>query len=133
MSVVVDMLTRQSRSLDAPSQPEEAVRESDVADVGSLTRLLSRILRDIGSLKRRFAPRVITFVNLDVDDTGTTVYRLVHKFGGPVAWWPVGWSSTDLLAPDGPSLVESGAPSVDVVSFVSYVNGRVAIRVEELG
>lgn len=130
MSSVIDMRARTSRTLDASVQSEETAQEPDVADVPRLARLLTRMLRDIAALKRRFSPRVITYVNLDVDATGTTVYQLVHKFGGPVAWWPVGWSSG---SSDCPKLRESGTPDRDTLSLISHVAGTVAIRVEELG
>lgn len=130
VSVIIDMLAKTSRSLDARAQPEEVVADTDVSEVPKLTRLLTRILRDVADLKRRFAPRVHTYINLDVDNTGTTVYRLAHRFGGPVAWSPVEWVTSSAA---GPSLEEHASGDKDTLAIVSHVAGRVAIRVEELG
>lgn len=116
------------KQLDRRAEPDEQVTEEQVKDSSRLGRLLMTMLRDIALLKRRWAPRRMDFEDVVVDGTATTKYRLTHKFGGRVRWWPVDW-----LYPSASGLAKHSDTDNDTLVLVSYVAGTVTIRVEEAG
>jgi hypothetical protein len=129
MSAIVDVDNNTGRQLDSKAQPDEQVSESDVQDPSKLARLLTRILSLLAGLLRSHKPRRTLFVNMTVDATGTTVYRLPHKFGGAVTWTVAGWRD----GATGWGLVEESSTDKDTLCLVSFVAGNVDILVEERG
>ena len=120
----------QIRQLDAPSQPDTQVTTTDVADPPTLARIIQRALNDIAKLKRRWAPDFIDFRDIFVDGTGTTKYRLPHKFGTAVNYWTVKWVGLGTVAP---SLSFDATSDADTLVLVSNFPGIVTIRVERAG
>ena len=79
--------------LDGKAEPDEVVTEADAKDTAKLARLLARLLKDVATLKRRFAPKRIDFEDVAVGQVGT-ITNLAHKFAGRVRWSVVGWQTT---------------------------------------
>ena len=117
------------RQLDRQAEPDEQVTPEHVEDKERMARLLMRILRDLALLKRRFWPERMDFEDRAVDNTGTTLYRFSHGFGGRVRWWPVGWKDGALCA----NLVEDPSTDDSTLVLVSYEAGTVTVRVEAAG
>jgi hypothetical protein len=117
------------RQLDGRRDPEEAVTEEQVQDPGRLARLLARVLKDLTSLKRRYAPKTIDHLDRDVDATGTTLYRFPHGFGGRVHWYPIDWVG----ATDGERLSRHEDSDNNTLVLVSFIAGKVSIRIEKAG
>jgi hypothetical protein len=116
------------RQLDRPAQPEEQITEEHATDASRLSRLLMTVLRDIASLKRRWWPERLDFVDRVVDATGTTKYRLPHGLRGRVRWWVVDWQGSA-----GPGLARHADTDANTLVLVSYVAGTATVRVEEAG
>jgi hypothetical protein len=117
------------RQLDRAGDAEEQITPEQAQDFERLSRLLTGILKDIASLKRRFWPQRIDFEDIDIDNTGTTLYRFPHGLGGPVRWWPVDWAG----AAAGPQLVRDASTDANTLVLVSYEAGTLTLRVEEAG
>jgi len=129
VSAVVNVRTGTARQLAHRPEPDEAISEQDAADAPKLARLLTRILRDVAALKRPFAPRRVSFVDLTVDGTGTTKYRLPHGFGARVHWFVADWSG----AAAGAGLERHSDTDKDTLVLVSHVAGLASVRIEEAG
>lgn len=127
MSAVINYSDNRSRQLDGRPQPDEVVAEEDVADPSKLARLLTRILRELTTLRRRWAPRSITYTNVPFGSSGTL--RFVHKFGGSVNWQVVGWRD----ASDRPHLIEATGTDKNTLALVSGAAGTADLFVEERG
>lgn len=112
------------RQLDRRAEPDEQVTEEDVKDPPRMVRLLMRILRDIATLKRRWAPRRIDFEGIVANGT----HRLEHGFGGPVRWWVVEWDGAAAA-----HFYKDTSSTNDTLALVSTVAGNAIIRVEESG
>ena len=128
MSARIDFAGRAYR-LERPAEPDERVTEDDVKDAGKLARLLLRMLKDVGVLKRRFWPRRIDFEDQAVSTAGALV-TLTHGFGGRVRWYLVDWESSGTSAP---VLKRDSATDNNSLVLASYVAGTATIRVEEAG
>lgn len=129
MSAVVNYSDATSRQLDAKPQPDEIVSEQDVADAPKLSRLLTRILRELVAIRRQWVPRSITFTNVPLDNTGTALFRLTHRFRGAVNWYVVGWRD----AAGRPDLTEDDATDRDTLVLISNETGTADIQVVERG
>lgn len=112
--------------LDRQAQQDENVTEQDVADVSKLSKLLARLMKDVAAVVGRFQPKRIDFEDIDVDDTGSTLYRFEHGFGRRVCWWVVDSDDQAVLSRDASS-------TNDTLVLVSYAVARVTIRVEAAG
>jgi hypothetical protein len=117
------------RQLDRKAEPAQQVTEDEVQDPSRLVRLLMSILREVATLKRRWAPRRMDFEDRYVDDTGAATFRFEHRFGGRVRWWAVDWMSDD----GGVDLVRDGATDPNTLVLRSYCTGTITLRVEEAG
>lgn len=117
------------RQLDAAREPDEVIDDVDVADHGILSRLLTRVLREVATLKRTWTPARIDFEDVTVDATGTTTYTLRHGLNGRVRFWVVDWSSTSA----GAALARHADTDANTLVLVSYVAGTATIRVEASG
>lgn len=129
MSNVVVPRVGKPRKLDRAPVPDEPVTEEQANDASRVARLLTRLLRDVAALKRRWAPRAIDFEGFDFDGSGTTVYRFPHGLRSHVRFWVVDWSG----ATGGPQLVRHASTDVHTLCLVSYEAGTATIRVEEAG
>jgi hypothetical protein len=116
------------QQLDKLPEPDEVITPEDVQDVDRVARLFARILRDIARLTRAWKPRRVDYEDRSVDSTGTTKYRLEHRFGGRVRWWPVGWSGAAA-----PALSEHADSDTNTLVLTSTSAGTVTIRIEEAG
>ena len=119
------------RQLDAKPEPDEQVTEEQVQEPPRLARLLMSLLRDVATLKRRWAPRRIDFEDRAVDGSGATKYRFTHGFGGRVRYWAVEWVGDPLTG--GPCLERDADSTNDVLVLTSRSAGTATIRVEEAG
>lgn len=116
------------RRVTPGTAPDEVFSEDDAKDAGKLSRLLTRILKDIATLKRVWQPKTIEFEDQSVDATGTTKYRLEHGFGGRVRWWVTEWTGTAAHC-----LSKHADTDTTTLVLVSYVAGTATIRVEQAG
>lgn len=115
-----------ARVLDGRAEPDEVVTPEDASDPSKLARLLIRILRELATMRRRWWPRRIAYVDID---SSVSPIRLAHGFGGRVHWWlgDVDDAFSTLIgrnraASDGNTLV-----------LTSSGSGIVTIYVEEAG
>lgn len=122
--------TGRAFQLDSRADVDEQITEADAENPARVARLLTRILKDVASLKRRWIPRRIDFEDIAVDNTGTTKYRFSHRFGARVRWWAVDWQSASSA---GESLRRHSDSDADTLVLVSHVSGTVSVRVEEAG
>ncbi len=127
MSAVVER-SGVMRPLDRKAEPTERVTKEQVSDPDRLSRLIQGVMRDVSDLKRPWAPRTIDHQDVSVDNTGTTLYRLPHGFGGRVNWYVVDWTGAA-----GPQLSKDTATDNNTLVLVSYVTGTASIRIEEAG
>lgn len=116
--------------VDRPASPDAVVTEEDVKDPSKLARLVMSIAKDVAQLRRRFAPRRIDFEDVEVDNTGTTLYRFEHGFGGRVRWWPVDFEGAGATSA---ALARHSSSDNDTLVLYSLEAGTATIRVEEAG
>jgi hypothetical protein len=117
------------RQLDRPAEPDEQVTPDDAKDSERVARMLMRLLKDVSTLRRSWAPRFVDHEDRVVDATGTTTYRFPHGFGGRVRWWPVDWKD----ASAGPQLERHSDTDSNTLVLVSYAAGTLTLRIEEAG
>jgi hypothetical protein len=115
--------------LDRKAEPDEVVTEEDVKDAGKLSRLLMRLLRDVFTLKRRFAPKRTDFEDRAV--VSGTPLRLPHSFNARVRWWVVDWTPT--TPGDLPIFEKSTASDRRTLVLDVGNSGKVSVRVEVAG
>lgn len=117
------------RQLDRKAEPDEQITPEQAKDPERVSRLFMSILRDLATLKRRWAPRRIDFEDRAVDATGTTLYQFTHNFAGRVRWLIVDWQASS----GAPSLRRHSSSDGNTLVLVSSVAGTVTVRVEEAG
>ncbi len=115
------------RQLDRRVEPDEQLTEEDL-EPARLTRRLMAILRDIARLLRMWRPQVIDHWDVEVDGTGTTVYRLPHGFDGRVNWWVI-----DATAGAQVGIEKDPSSDDNTLCLISTVAGTVSVRIEEAG
>jgi hypothetical protein len=119
-----------ARQLDRRPDPNETVTPDNVTDPKALARLLTRILKDLTTLKARWFPRRLDFEDVAVGFDGTTIYNLAHNFDGRVRWFPVDWvGDTSAI----PMLARDSSSDDNILALRSYASGKVTIRVEPSG
>lgn len=116
------------RQLDKPAEAAAPIVEKDVQDPTRLVRLILDILRDLRNVTRRWLPHRLDFEDREVDDTGTTKYRLEHKFDAPVRWWLVDWTGDAA-----PNLRRHAESDANTLVLTSTSEGTATIRVEQAG
>lgn len=114
--------------LDGRADPDENVTPEDAKDADRVSRLLSRILRDLARITRLWRPRRLDFEGRVVLGDGTTKYRYEHRFGGRVRFWPVEW-----VGAAAPNLRKDDASTLDTLVLTSTSAGTMTLRVEESG
>lgn len=121
------------RQLDKRVEPDEQITEDQAGDVSRLARLLTRILRDVAELKRRWFPRRIDYEG--IVSTGSSgapqTKQFAHGFGGQVRWWVIdcdGVGSVTL-----PLVMRTNTDDKNTLTLAFYFPGNFAIRVEEAG
>lgn len=117
------------RQLDRLAEPDAQVTEEQVQDPPRLARMVLSIMRELATLRRRWAPRSVVHEDREVDGTGTTIYRFPHGFAGRVDWWPVAWTG----AAGACALVQDDSTDDNTLALVSYEAGTVTLRIEEAG
>jgi hypothetical protein len=118
-----------TRQLDRKAEPDEQITPEQAKDPDRVSRLFMSILRDLATLKRRWAPRRIDFEDRTVDATGMTLHQFTHNFAGRVRWWVVDWQTSTGAS----SLRRHSASDENTLVLVSSVAGTATIRVEEAG
>lgn len=115
--------------LDRPAEPDERVTEEDLRDAPKLARLLTRLLKDVAVMRRRFQPETLDFEDRAV--ISGDALRLTHGLNARVRWSIVDWTPT---TPGDAALFEKDA-STDLKTLVLLVgnSGTVSIRVELAG
>lgn len=133
MSAVVSVRDSTSKALDLKATPDEVIAPEDVADTSKLARLLTRILGELASFRRRFTPRRTTFRDIVSTGTAGTPYtvRLPHRFGGRVEWTLAGVRGAGVVVT--PLIEETSASDKDTLELKVFFPATVAIRVEEGG
>lgn len=121
------------RQLDTRPEPDEQITEDQAGDVSRLARLLTRLLRDVAELRRRWFPRRIDYEGIvSVGSSGTPeTHQFPHSFGGQVRWWIVdcdGVGSVTL-----PLVMRTNTSDKNTLSLAFYFPGNFAIRIEESG
>jgi len=117
--------------LDGKVAPNEVVTEADVQEPAKLTRLLTRLLRDVAELKRLFVPKRIDFEDVLVGSAAATT-TLQHNMGGRVRWWVVDWQPS--VGGAGPALRRDAASTTSsTLVLFSGNTGTATIRVESAG
>lgn len=117
-------------SLDGKAAPDEIVSEEDAGDVKKLSKLLTRLLRELALLRRRWVPRRIVFRDVTTNGGAMTpqTHQFEHRFGGRVLWWVCDWNQSSP-----PSLQRHTTTTDDTLVLRSYGAGIVSICVEEAG
>jgi len=125
---VASFISGKSRQLGGKATEDEVVSEADVTDVPKMARLLTRIVRELASLRRRFAPRRTDFEDVDVPTGGYV--RFPHGFGGRVRWWVVdvegSFAQLVRVSPDTLS-------DANTLVLYSDQETRITLRIEEAG
>jgi hypothetical protein len=114
------------KQLDKPREADRILTEQEVTDPPRLVRLLTRLLRDVSTLQRRWAPDRLDFEDVEVDATGVTRIRLTHNFRARVRWWVVDWTGGDR-----PELERHESSDDRVLVLTSHTAGTATIRVEK--
>jgi hypothetical protein len=122
--------TGATRQLDRRPDPNETVTPDNVTDPKALARLITRILKDVTTLKARWFPRRLDFEDIAVLHDGTTKYNLAHNFGARVRWWPVDWVGDASAVP---ILTRDPSSDENILVLRSYADGKVTVRVEPAG
>ncbi len=117
------------RQLDRRAEPLEQTSEADAAEPNLVARKLNDLDRRISTQERRWVPRRSDWEDQPVDDTGTTLYRFEHRFGGRVRYWVVDWSG----GTDAPNLLRHASTDNNTLVLTSTVAGVATVRVEESG
>lgn len=116
--------------LDTPREPDALITEEDVQNPRKMALLLTRIVKEIAEVKRRFVAKRIDYEDVTVTNAGLS-YAFQHSMKGRVRWWPVGWQSASA---DACVLVEDTARTDDNTLYLkSYGDGVVTLRVESAG
>lgn len=115
------------RQLDRVQEPDEHLTEEDL-EPARLTRRLMAMLRDLKLLSRLWRPRVVDHWDIEVDGSGTTVYRLPHGFGVRVNWWVV-----DATAGAQAGIEKDPSSDSNTLCLIATVAGTVSVRIEESG
>lgn len=118
------------KQLDGKAEPDQQVTEADVQDAPKLARLLTSLLKDVATLRRRFRPRRVDFENITCSAGGVT-FPLQHRFGGKVRWWVVEWQITG--GSGAPILQTWTGTDSNTLVLWSDKAGIATIRVEESG
>lgn len=116
------------RQLDRLSEPDEQVTPYEVGSPEKLARFLVRLLKEVRQFTGLWRPRVMDSQALDVDGTGTTIYRIEHGFRSRVNWWVIDYTGGTVAA-----LVRDVSTDENALCFVSNEAGTVRVRVEEAG
>jgi hypothetical protein len=116
------------KTLDLIAEPEQPLTEQQMSERSTLVHLFRSLLKDVGTLKRRWAPNRIDFEDRAVLGDGTTKYRFKHSLGGPVRFWPVSW-----VGAASPNLRRDTASDDNTLVLTSTSEGLVTLRVEEAG
>lgn len=116
------------KQLDRRPGATQQLTVADVQDPEKLARELNALRSDAAERKRTWSPRIYYFRDVVVDATGTTIYRLRHKFGGRVNFEVASW--TGVAAP---ALSLDASTDGNTLALVSKSAGTVTVRVEEAG
>lgn len=118
------------------SRPNPAQQSSahsfEGQDVAFLAEEVRKMKKRISELEM-VAPRPYVEFELNVDNSGTTLYRLPHYFSKPVRYWVTYWNHPSTSATDptaGPCLIASDTSTLDQLVLTSKVTGRAVVRVE---
>ena len=119
--------------LDRPAQPDVQLTEEDAQNPKKISVVVTKLLRDVAGLLRRFAPQERTFEDIAVaGSTGSPVsVRLPHGLNGRVRWWIADWSSTSTVAPVFRTNTTNTTKNVLVLSCCT--TGTVSIMVRGAG
>lgn len=130
---VISMRDGSQRTLDSRVQPDEVVTPEDAENKTLLSRLLTRILAEIATLKRSWTPRVITFRDIVSTGSSSVPYtaRLPHNFGALVEFEVV--DVTDPGVVSIPYLCRTSASDLNTLVLDIYYPSTLAIRVTEAG
>lgn len=116
------------RQLDLKPQPDQQITTADAADPERLSRVIQSILRNVATLRRRWAPAFIDYRDITVDATGTARFAFPHGFGQAVNYWPVKWSGAAA-----PNLRVDATSDANTLYLTSTSAGLVTVRVEIAG
>jgi len=119
------------QKLDVQVEPSETIDDLDVADPVVLSRTLTRIMKDIATLKQVWAPRRIDFEDVVFDDSGTVPHRFRHGLGGRVRWFVVDWTGSG--ATTAAALARHSDTDANTLVLVSLAEGVGTLRVEASG
>lgn len=111
--------------LDGRAEPTKSIEEADVKSPSALVRILRDLLADVGGLKRRTAPRRLTFPATTVAGDGTTKYRFQHDFGVIPDLFVVRWDGAAA-----PNFAVHADSTTSTLVLVSLSAGVATIRLE---
>ncbi len=113
--------------LDSKADTDVVVTPDDVKGPEKLARLLQQALRENAEERRQWQPRVMFFWDLTVTAGGT--YRLEHRFGGRVNYYPARWVPDSTGTRVGLEIVADSTTD-DVLVLLSAADGVVTVKVE---
>lgn len=119
----------QRLKLDGAGSPDETVTPGQVSDHDRVARVLNSLVKTSREVRSRFWPARVDFEDIEVDATGTKLFRLYHGFGKRVRWYVVDWSDASYEY----RLVRHSSSDLNTLVLVSYAGGIATIRVEEAG
>lgn len=119
------------KPLDGKAPARVTITAKDVADAETLAQILQDHEDRLATLEREWRPRKLFRRDLDVDNTGTTLYYVPHGFGGRVNWYVARWQPT--AAGTEPGMSEDASSDDNTLVLVSGVEGTVTICVEAAG
>lgn len=126
MSAKIDLRGKVTKQ-DRLASPEQQVEPTDVDSPVKLARLLTDLLKDVSTLKRKWWPRRIDFEDLTVEQYVDVT--LPHNFGGRVRWWLVDWSGGNAVQLS----TVSAVTTTKTLVLSPTASGTATIRVEEAG
>lgn len=126
MSAKIDLRGKVTKQ-DRLASPEQQVDPTDVGSPVKLARLLTDLLKDVSTLKRKWWPRRIDFEDLAVEQYVDVT--LPHNFGGRVRWWLVDWSGGNAVQLS----TVSAVTTTKTLVLSPTASGTATIRVEEAG
>jgi hypothetical protein len=120
-------------SLDGRAEPSTLITEEDAKDPQKVARILTEVLGQVASQRRRWAPRRIVFRDIAVTGDAVTpvTVQLEHGFGGRVSWWPVDWVTTSTVTLG--IKQNTTTTTADTLGLWFFCTGTISICVEEAG
>lgn len=105
-----------------------SVLDADVTDPKKLSELLRQALRRISELE---ANKPAEAIEVELEVSSNTTYRIYHGLGTPVRWWATSWVPSSFFNPDCTFYIDTTVSfESDYISLVAVNGGKVVLRFE---